>query len=108
MNKFTCQDISLCANALVDVSIVIQSWQHITIPMLTVRKKGGGGGRANIWYFWSMANYHGWAKSFTLMWLTHTRAHLPPVQGLGRWICFHYFVLNPRWEKQYFSETKKT
>lgn len=39
MNNFTCQDVSLRANTLVDVSTVIQSWQHITIHMHTVRKK---------------------------------------------------------------------
>lgn len=43
MKKFTCQDISLCANTLVDVSTAIQSYQHITLHMRTVTMRGEGG-----------------------------------------------------------------
>lgn len=39
---------------------------------------------------------------------SHTWPHPPPVQNLGRWICFPLLPFESKMGKQYFSETKES
>lgn len=107
MNQFTPQDCFLCGNPLVDVSIVIQSWQHIKIHMHSIRKKYGEGKLIPL-LFLEHSQLSCWAKTFTLMWLTYTLAHTyPQFRIWADGFVFHYFLLNPRWGKYTFQKSRK-